>query len=494
MHDALPRVLAAAFLSAAFATQPAFAQATGGLNHVEDASAPPAGAFRLRVPVLWTRFDARFATSGVRPLGGAFAAESLGVANFPELGAIQSGIAAVTGSPFSLTLGRSRLDALARQEVLPLAVEYGVTTRWSVGVMVPIIRKRVATLFRMDTTGSVPNVGPNPNRTLPTATTNNDQVQAEFANAASQLQSRLTSCQQNPAAAGCSTLLARQAEATQLLQESQTFAADVLTLYGGSSNAGMAFVPRAATGAQADVGLRVADFNTRYQDLLTTTATLIQAVPSGALVPPGPENVESYLLNDLGRDSINTQERLLTGDIELGFKFRALDRPPTETRRLGTQLALASSVRFPTGSRQQRSDIVDMRSGDGAVIVDSRAILDLRTGRFGLLTLGRLAMSVRDIDSTRSGPDKRWIDVDVAPRWHLSQPLSLHAAYSLRSADSTGSDQLLGGGITFSGSTGTRSAPIEMRFTHLEAITGAAGRPKFFRDQIEFRIYYRLRR
>jgi hypothetical protein len=36
--------------------------------------------------------------------------------------------------------------------------------------------------------------------------------------------------------------------------------------------------------------------------------------------------------------------------------------------------------------------------------------------------------------------------------------------------------------------------PIEMRFTHLEAISGAVGQPKYFRDQIEVRIYYRLLR
>jgi hypothetical protein len=31
-----------------------------------------------------------------------------------------------------------------------------------------------------------------------------------------------------------------------------------------------------------------------------------------------------------------------------------------------------------------------------------------------------------------------------------------------------------------------------MRFTHLQAITGDPGRPQFFRDQLELRIYYRL--
>jgi hypothetical protein len=61
----------------------------------------------------------------------------------------------------------------------------------------------------------------------------------------------------------------------------------------------------------------------------------------------------------------------------------------------------------------------------------------------------------------------------------------------------TGSDQLLGGGLTFAGFRRTREGrtpSMEMRYTHLEAISGDAGRPRFFRDQIELRIYYRLGR
>ena len=53
----------------------------------------------------------------------------------------------------------------------------------------------------------------------------------------------------------------------------------------------------------------------------------------------------------------------------------------------------------------------------------------------------------------------------------------------------------MGGGVsysTLSSYRGTGPLPIEMRFTHLEAITGDAGRLKFFRDQLEVRIYYRL--
>ena len=35
--------------------------------------------------------------------------------------------------------------------------------------------------------------------------------------------------------------------------------------------------------------------------------------------------------------------------------------------------------------------------------------------------------------------------------------------------------------------------PIEVIYRHLETITGDAGAPKIFRDQIQLRLYYRIR-
>ena len=35
--------------------------------------------------------------------------------------------------------------------------------------------------------------------------------------------------------------------------------------------------------------------------------------------------------------------------------------------------------------------------------------------------------------------------------------------------------------------------PVEVSYRHLETITGDAGAPKIFRDQIQLRIYYRIR-
>jgi hypothetical protein len=62
-------------------------------------------------------------------------------------------------------------------------------------------------------------------------------------------------------------------------------------------------------------------------------------------------------------------------------------------------------------------------------------------------------------------------------------------------AASPGTLQSVGFGITYSTVTaferGGAALPIDITFTHLEAIRGAARMPKYFRDQIQIRFYYR---
>jgi hypothetical protein len=493
MRERWPRLFAAGVIvSWLFASGVLHAQAD--LGHIDDANTVPRGLLRLRAITAWTRYDTRFAASGVEPLGAPFIATALGAAQMPALTATEALVQSVTESPFSLSLGRSTLNAVAREVILPLSLEYGVSNRFSIGVVVPIVQKRGTMLFVLDSTGA--NVGPNPGRTSSAAEQNNSQVQAEFANAIEALEARLTFCRANPASPGCAALLAREGEAQTLILDAQQFAAELADLFGGGSQEGMPFVPRTQSAAQTAIGVRVADFNARFRDLLSVD--LIQAVPSGAGGAPGSADFQSFLTAE-GRDSLTTQERLGIGDVEVGFKLRLLDMPVSETRSAGVMLSLASSARLPTGSRQSPNELVDLRLGAGTVVIDSRAILDARGGRFGILAAGHFATSVtEDTTASAAARSRRSTELHVAPRVHLSEPLSIHGAYSMRSTDKLGGDQLVGGGVTFSTLSafraGSKSIPMEMRFTHLEAITGDAGRPKFFRDQLEVRIYYRLRR
>jgi hypothetical protein len=505
MRERSPRIAAALFASLLVA--PPCLPAQANLAHVDDAGAPPRGLLRLRVLSAWTRYDSRFTDNGSTPLGAPYTSEALGTNKIPELAPIETAVQSASASPFTLSLGNSKLNATAREVILPFALEYGITNRLSIGVTVPVVQKRARMLFVLDSTGS--NVGPNPGLTSATADQVNRQVQTEFASAISQLQARLQSCQSNPAGPGCATIIGREAEAQALIEGSQAFAATLGELFGSATLSGMVFVPRTTSAAHTSIAERVRQYNLAYRDFLAAPADLLVGIPVGAGGGVGSDEFTQYLTEDLGRDSLRSQEHIGIGDVEIGVRFLAIDAPATEERRRGLTLALASNVRLPTGSTESRGELVDVSLGDGGVVIDSRAIVDARVGRFGVLAVGQYIALVGDAPTgivperayapESFGQSTRSTQIHVAPRWHLSEPFAFHAAYSLRSTDKSGGDQLVGGGVSFSTLAAyragtTKAIPMEMRFTHLEAIAGDPARPKFFRDQIEVRIYYRLRR
>jgi hypothetical protein len=499
MPDCRPRTFAATFVVSLLLATSAHAQA--GLGHLGDASIAPRGMFRLHAVAAWTRYDARFASTGIVPLGAPFSADSFGVRQLPRLAAAESLVREASGVPFSLTLGRSRLDATAREEVFPLALEYGLTDRISVGVVVPFVRKRVAVQFRLDTAGGfTANAGPNRHRMDPGAAQNNATLQAQFASAAQQLQQRLSDCQANPAGPGCAALLPRTAEAQALIAESQTLAGELEALYGSLTNPGAAFVPTGGSAAQLGIEARILAIAARYRDLLSSGVDVITVLPFGAAGPAGVAQVQEYLFAEELRDTVATRERVGIGDIEVGLAMRVFSRAAAQPGGVGAHLTVAGGVRLPTGSDSVVSELVDMRLGDRTTGVHARATLDVSRARFGVLASGHYTQAFGGTDTATTvifPTDQRLIELAVAPRWHVSGPLAVHGAYSLRTSDVTGSDQLVGGGISFSSLRSTpagKTPPIEMRFTHLQSVSGAAGRPKFFRDQLELRIYYRLRR
>ena len=465
------------------------AQAQVGLGHLEDAAVAPRGAFRLRAITAWSRFDTRFATAGVEPLGGPFTSDSLGARQIAALGVIDSLVSATTAQPFTMSLGRSRLDAVGRHEVVPIGIEYGLTSRITVGVLVPIVRHRVMVQFRLDSAGAT--LGPNLHRTQTNAQQNNVLVQTQFASAMNQLQARLASCEADPSAAGCSSLLARQDEAQALLAASQGFMSGVATLYGDASTTGMAFVPTQQSAAHTAIGLRIADFNVQYRDLLGSGSDLITAIPTPAAGPAGTSNVQRYLTTELGGDSLATEERTGFGDIEIGAKMLLFDRPTSETARVGARFSVYAAARLPTSSQDSPSPLADLRLGDDRPMIEARAALDLQSGRVGLLASGDATVALEE-DPLRDG---RWIGVHLAPRIHLSPPMAFHGAYSFRQASLGGSEQFVGGGVSYSTYGLHRDGgplPVEMRYTHLESLKGPAGQPKYVRDQLELRIYFRL--
>src|SRR4051812_13094827 len=160
MRERLAHLLAGTVIACALGVTPVPCVAQLGLPHIEDATVPPAGVLRLRTMAVWTRYDAVFTNGGTAPIGAFLTSDSLGAAQVPALGGIQSLVQNATAQPFKLTLGHSELGATAREEIIPIGFEYGVTRRFAVSLVTPIVRRRVAAVLRLDTAGFGANVGP----------------------------------------------------------------------------------------------------------------------------------------------------------------------------------------------------------------------------------------------------------------------------------------------------------------------------------------------
>jgi hypothetical protein len=174
----------------------------------------------------------------------------------------------------------------------------------------------------------------------------------------------------------------------------------------------------------------------------------------------------------------------------------------------------------------------EVGTGTGQTSADGGAILDVRLGRRLMATLAgqytayftssgiaRLpnsdyALFPLDVPLAGTWREGDAMQLEAMPRIGLTDYFTFHGAYTLRhqaaskytSPDAASlplfaatTEQRVGFGFAYSTisryARGRSSVPFEMIVTHLETIGSSGGlTPKYFRDQIEFRIYYRLRR
>src|SRR5205085_2943270 len=165
LRHRLIRLLAGAAAALALASPDLHAQLT--LTHTEDAAPIPAGMLRFRVIPTWTRWDSRFTTNGVQSLDDEISSDSLGRRQLPFLGVVESGLQTLTNNPLTrLTLGRLNAQSDIRIVNAPIALEFGVTSRLSIGVMVPFIQSRRNLHFSVNADSTrLANVGFIPDRT-----------------------------------------------------------------------------------------------------------------------------------------------------------------------------------------------------------------------------------------------------------------------------------------------------------------------------------------
>src|SRR5689334_9682479 len=161
-------VTAVALTFIALLPTPSRAQRVLGVG--DDALVLPAGVVRFRTLAQWTWFNERYGkdTPGrpdgaLEPLGIDFTLDTIGVRQFPNLAALQTGIQGLTGNPtWYATLGNTVVNLRDHVAAFPFVFEAGLSKRFSVGVQIPYVQTQTSADFRVNTSGTNGNLGFNP--------------------------------------------------------------------------------------------------------------------------------------------------------------------------------------------------------------------------------------------------------------------------------------------------------------------------------------------
>jgi len=502
------------------------------LSNTEDARTVPKGVVLFRAMNAWTRFDEVYDAAAdsahhLHPLGDAFSATQLGVRQFPALAAAENALRTLTGDPnLSLNLGQAFATANTRTVTTPFTLQYGVTDRLTIGAMVPVVQTHSTVFVELNprrlqgNTGA--NVGPNP--AFLNHPGNNQQLLDALRGAAGDLEAFIANC---ASSGGCSQATVDAAVA--LAHRDTLFYNAVQVLYGTNSQAS----PFAPLGdAQKAV---VAQLDTlRAQISAITGGSYVFLDPAGAGGPAALLQLQQLATAPAGVafDSLGSPDRIGIGDVEVSARFKLVDGFADTTGGMRLRATLLGVVRLGTGRPPTGTVPFEVGTGTGQTSADGGALIDLRLGRRLMATLGaqytsyftssdvaRLpnsdyALFPLDVPIAGSWREGDAVQVEATPRLSLTDYFTFFGAYTFRhqaaskytSPDapvlplfSATMEQRAGLGFGYSTvaryARGRSSVPIELSFTHLETLTATGGLvPKYSRDQIELRIYYRLRR
>ena len=526
-------------LSFAFA-RPSVAQSTTSL--IPDATVLPKRAVGFRLSSSWTRYDQLIGVGDAHNIASTLNADSLGSALVPQFAVAESAIRAASGlSNFRLTAGNLVAVADSRVVTAPLIVQYGVTSRLTIGVVIPLVETRTTLFAQLNPRPGLANVGENPALANTDQLARNAALISSFRNAATSLRDKLTECQTTPTGAGCSTLLDQQAAVQSLIQTTTSFTGALETLYGtDEAHPGQAFVPIAGGAAQLAVNTQIEKLITQYQGFLGTAI-------SGSVVPaggPGARAAFQSLLKSLGRDSLQSTDRASIGDISIGATYQLAntfsDTTPAAAGATRYRLAVNGTFRVGTGQPASRQRLLDVGTGYGQHGVEIGGAADVQFGRrYSATATGSYTLQLGTVDVARlANPANALLPLDVSPlnlggtytagnvvalsivpRIRIAGYFALAGQYALvrTGADkyslvgtpppgstsgvslaglgaASATAQQVGFGVTYSTLVGRDRGPgripFEASFSHLETISANGGPvAKTFRDQVELKVY-----
>jgi len=541
-----------ALLAAALTAMPAStvqAQRVAGVG--DDAVPVPKGGYRILLGGLWNDYDKVFTpggTSGKRAVLAGLATDNLGISLLPQLGAAQAGIRALSGvSNFALSLGPLEARGEVRQSIAPLSLDYGITKRLSLRVLVPYAESRDVSQLVLNRAGTGANVGRNPayGTTGAAVRATNGALVGQIESARAALAAEIARCA-NATATGCDAIRANPAGAQALVSRAQQTRSNLVTVYGDGTRGGAPVVPLTGSTVHTAVVSSIAALRADFGAYgITNIAAGAQPAPATVVFGPGGiGTVAGDTAFGVGYRQLGNTRRAGVGDVDLtatlllfdSFKADQVKRLLSPTRAVRSNITLG--WRFGTAGADRTEDAFDVPIGEGANALLVRSTTDVLFNRWAWVSATvraaqpiadrvAIALPLRDEAGTFGAPVTAAsaartlgtrFDVELAPRMSIGEFFGLSAAYLVRhwgsdTYDAAGSTETAAlnasatsltvpsrtlsaaaFGLSFSTLSsyvrGRSRFPAEVIYTHTVPLAASGGEvPVIASDRLELRIY-----
>jgi hypothetical protein len=326
---------------------------------VERTDTPRRGALRVTFEPRITTWEDVFTRGGQQTLGAGFAGDSIRQWR-PAVALAEANVRAATGlAGYVARLGGSLLAMRSERRVTPIQLEYGITSRLSLGATIPIVRVEVHERYRFRPEGS--NLGLLPDRTRYTG------FFGHLGTALDQLSANINAGAYG--SPGSPTYLRAQA----LLAQGRAFASACSTaVYDTTAR----FLPIEGSDAGRGLTAIVLGLQRALVDTFNV-ATFSRDTFFLPVVPVPGDAAAGILADSLSRLGLTlygpgTPRRLryFPGDAEVAAKYRLLSGDAYSA-------AVALVVRLPTGHQDSPNDPFDISTGDHQTDVEGRVTTEL---------------------------------------------------------------------------------------------------------------------
>ena len=392
---------------------------------VERTETPRHGALRVSFDPRIMTWEQVYTPGGRQGIGAGFSGDSAS-RTLPSVVRLQQDVRAATGlAGYLATLGHELLAVRAERRVMPIRFEYGITSRLSFGVTIPIVRVQVREMFQARPAGS--NLGALSQDDSTRYSLFFTHLDAALAQLGDNIAAGAYGCPAGPDCLRAQALLA-QGLSLQLALER--------AVYGTTDSAAL-YLPLAGSEAGLSITAIVTSLERALVDTFRVTPFSQDSFPLPAFPVHGSVTAGA-LATRLSANGLtpfrDTPRRLrfFTGDIELATTYRLV---------AGRDYAAAATilVRLPTGHQDSPNDLFDVATGDHQIDLEGRLTQELTLG--GRLWLNLSLRGGRQLPGQRErrvGPPEqlflplgglarlRWDPgdyavVDVAPMYRFSR-------------------------------------------------------------------------